>query len=214
MTRQACYAGIAIALIGLTGLLVITLDVRIGHTALRASLETIPTRWASWDSAPPPTGSAFTPDVNTSVHLSRGYADGVTTMWVAVDYYPQQPEGRRPAARELLFPRGGWTELQEQRITIPLAEGSPLEATQVVMRAGTARTLVVYWYQIGAHAIASDHGYRAALVYHRLLHRRADGALVRVGMPLGADDDVSRALARGREFIREFHPRLLAVLPA
>jgi len=213
VTRQSWYTAIAIALIGLTGLLVTTIDVRIGHTALRAPLDTIPARWAGWDSAPPPTGTALTADANTNVHLSRGYADGPTTMWVSVDYYPRQAERRRPAVRELLFPGGGWTELEEQRISIALANGSPLEATLVVMRSGTARTLVVYWYQIGAQAIASDHSYRAALMYHRLVHRRADGALVRVGTSLSKGDDVTTALTRQQEFIREFHPRLLAVLP-
>jgi EpsI family protein len=212
VTRQACCASVALVLIGLTALL-IAADPRSVDTALRTPLDAIPQSLARWHAGPPPTSPVLTSDANAGAYVSRGYTDDGGTIWVTVDYYVKQTERHRPAARQLLFPGQGWSELQEKRVTIPLGEGSPLEANLVVMRGRDARMVVLYWYQIGARAIASDHWYRAALMYHRLVRRRADGALVRVGAPLADGDDVTTAFARQAEFIRAFHPRLLAALP-
>jgi EpsI family protein len=212
MTRGARYASVALALIGLTAL-VTTGAPRVGATGLRAPLESIPRQLARWEPGFPPTSPAFKGDVNAGDRLARGYEGREGPVWIAVDYYPEQAERHRPAPRELLFPNQGWTELQERRVVLPLGDGATLDANLVVMRAEKDVTAVLYWYQLGSHPVASDHWYRAALVYHRLVRRRADGALVRVGTPLAAGDDVTAALARQSEFIRALQPHLLAVLP-
>jgi EpsI family protein len=160
-----------------------------------------------------PPAHAFAADAGAQESLLRAYDDGAGQVWVAVGYYPYQAEGQRPAAQELLRPGRGWNELTEERVRLRPAGADPLDANLVVMRTGELRVAVLYWYQIGARSIASDHGYRAFLIYNRLIHRRSEGALVRVGLPVAAAEDPAAAVARAVEFVRGFYPELVRALP-
>lgn len=213
MSRQARFVTLAVALIAIAGVL-IAADPGVGDTALRAPLEEIPLVLGAWSAGPLADTDAFRQDPGAREHLARTYRDGQRTVRLAVDYYPQQTERHRPAARELLFPGQGWSELTEQRVHLAGTRADrSLEANLVVMRAPVARMAVLYWYQIGARSIAGDHWYRAALVYHRLVERRADGALVRVGVPLAGTEDAAVAVARHADFVRALYPPLVRVLP-
>jgi len=75
------------------------------------------------------------------------------------------------------------------------------------------KVAVVYWYQIGQTSLASDHWYRAQLLYNGLVHGRTDGALVRLASLVAKDEDTAAVLARHSEFLREFYPLLLRSLP-
>ena len=46
--------------------------------------------------------------------------------------------------------------------------------------AETSGSVILYWYQLHGGTIGSDHLYRARLMWNRIVHRRADGALIRV----------------------------------
>ena len=81
------------------------------------------------------------------------------------------------------------------------------------MEADGRSVAILYWYQIGRHSIGSDHGYRARLLFNRLVLGRGDGALIRVASPVPSTQDVTRVVARQMEFVRVFYPELLRSLP-
>ncbi len=168
--------------------------------------------WTGSNHAPP---DALPADPRAPEHLLRTYRNGAQTVWVSVGYYPSQPEGRRPPAQELLFPRRGWSTLTERPVRIPLdgRRERSIPANLLVMRTADRRVVTLYWYQIQTRSIASDHWYRAILLYNRLVHRRSDGALVRIAA--SAPDTVDPAAVVGglTEFSRVFYPELLKSLP-
>jgi EpsI family protein len=105
--------------------------------------------------------------------------------------------------------------VSEERLDVPA--GGRLErsvpASLLVMRSPEQRVAVLYWYQLPGRAVASDHGYRALLLYNRLVHRRADGALVRVAAPVRAGDDVRAIVTKQVSFIQAIYPDVLGSLP-
>ena len=82
------------------------------------------------------------------------------------------------------------------------------------MRRGTDRFAILYWYQLPGRAIASDHWYRAHLLWRRLLHGRADGALVRIAFPLAAETAVQAALETRADLLRELPGEVTGRLPS
>lgn len=214
MRREVACSLVALALLAATGVAVAVPSGR-AEIPLRASFESVPAVLPGWNATSDVPAEILPPDTRAPSRLVRGYTSPTGPVWVMVEYFPSQDESRRAAAREFVFPGAGWSQITERDVTIPLADGAgrPLEANQVVVEAGGRRYAIGYWYQIGPHAVASDHGYRARLLYNRLVRGRSDGALVRIAAPLGSDEDGAAALTRQADFLRVFYPALLRSLP-
>lgn len=176
-------------------------------------LDAIPTVLGEWRPAPPPPAEILPRDPRAAESLARGYTDGHRTSWVAVGYYPNQTETRRPATGTLVYPSSGWTDLRSETVSIPRDGTSPLSANLVLVRRGEQRVAIVYWYQLPGGTIGSDHLYRARLMWNRIVYRRADGALVRVAAPLPTGGSPAQVTAQLAEFLRAFLPELSRSLP-
>jgi len=146
--------------------------------------------------------------------ISRTYRRGSETIWLSIGLYIDQTEGRRPAARALLFPGTGWTSLSEQRVTISLDGDShrSLPATLLVKTTRDQRLAVLYWYQVGHRSVASDHWYRALAFWARLVDGKSDGALIRIAWPVAPTVDPMADLAAHRSFVQAFQRNLLVTL--
>src|SRR4029434_7590141 len=95
------------------------------------------------------------------------------------------------------FPGGGWSQISEREVTLPLgaaAEGG-LAANLVLIETGGQQYDLLYLYEVRGVAIASDHGYRARLLYNRLVWGRSDGALIRIASPVQAGEEEHGVLA-------------------
>lgn len=182
---------------------------------LRGSLELLPASFVGWAAAALPSADALPHDASAPHHLLRSYANGVLPIWVSVAYYGAQRAGSRPPARDLLFPRQGWTELSEREVTLPVDAGDHqrIPANLVLMTTARQRLAILYWYQVGQRAVASDHWYRALVVYNRLVHGRTDGALVRLVSPIPEGISTEAVVDKQALFLRAFYPELLQRLP-
>ena len=212
MRRRAFFFAAALALLSLAGgsLLFPHGEAEI---ALVAPFESFPATLKGW------TGSNHAPqdvlpmDPRVPEHLFRSYHNGPQTVWVSVGYYPSQEEGRRPPAQDLLFPSHGWSALTARPVRIPLDEPRSIPANLLVMRTADRRVVILYWYQIQRRSIASDHWYRAILLFNRLVRRRSDGALVRIAAPVPDRADPGAVVGGLNEFIQAFYPELVRILP-
>jgi EpsI family protein len=168
--------------------------------------------WSSTDSIP---AGVMRPDPSAKTELIRAYQNGTQTVWVSVGYYARQGKGQRPAARKLLFPGSGWSNLSEKstRIVLDGHPGNTIPATLVVAETGGRSLAILYWYQIGGRSVGSDHWYRALLLFNRLVHGRSDGVLIRIASPVPSAQDVAPVVAKQMEFVRLFYPELLRSLP-
>ena len=213
MNRPVVFSAIALTLSGLTGLLVLT-GGEAKERPLASSLDSIPSRAGQWTVAGVPPTGVFPPDPGADV-LFRAYRRGTSTVWLAVGYYPSQREGRRAGARELVFPGRGWNEGEERAVAIPTPGlgAEAIAAGQVFLRSDDSRMAVLYWYQLPGRTTGSNHMYRALLLYNRLVHHRADAALIRVGAPVLNEHDRSEAESNQIDFVQAFYGQLLATLP-
>ena len=213
MRRGPLFSLSALALLVATGIAV-GMPKGAAETPLRGRLDALPlpAGWAETREAPE---SVLRPDGRAPLRLARGYTQGSETEWVLVEYFPSQDESRRAAAREFVFPGGGWSQISEREVTVPLAAaaGGALAPNLVLVETGGQRYAILYWYEIGGVAIASDHGYRARLLYNQLVRGRSDGALIRVASPVQAGEEDQAVLTRQAEFLRAFYPALLGSLP-
>jgi EpsI family protein len=212
MSRMGRFAASALFLMGATQLLVLLA----GRTVVAVTppaFGAFPSARPGWIESDRSGSPLLPPDPRAERHLIRTYQDGKgEPVWVAVDYYSSQAQDRRPAARELVFPARGWTDLSEQAVNVPVdTSGHSLPANLVTMRVGSQRVAIVYWYQLRERSVASDHGYRALLAWNRIVHGRRDGALVRLAFPLTGENTPDACVARAAEFLRAFYADLLAM---
>ena len=212
MTRQGRFVLVAVALFAITGA-----ALALPHTAqdmpLPIPLDAIPTVLWEWGPAPPPPDEILPRDPRAADNLVRGYTDGARTTWIAIGYYPKQTDTHRPATGNLVYPSSGWTDLSSETVSIPLAGAPPLPANLILVRRGDRQVVILYWYQLPGGTIESDHLYRARLMWNRIVHRRADGALVRVAAPVPTGGNPAQVIAQQAEFLGAFLPELSRSLP-
>jgi EpsI family protein len=213
MNRRVVFSAIALTLSGLAGLLLLT-GGEAKERPLASSLDSIPSRAGQWTVAGVPPTGVFPPDPSVDV-LFRAYRRGTSTVWLSVGYYPSQREGRRAVARELVLPGHGWNEGKERAVAIPTPGlgADVIAASRVFLRSADSRMAVLYWYQLPGRTTGSDHEYRASLLYNRLVHHRADAALIRVGAPVLNEHDLSQVESNQIDFVQAFYGQLLATLP-
>jgi len=212
VTRQRRFVLVTVTLFVLTGAALASPRAA-QDMPLPLPLDSIPSVLAEWRPAAPPPDEILPRDPRAADSLGRGYTDGTRTSWVAVGYYPNQTDTRRPATGDLVYPRRGWTDLSSETVSIPRTGTSALAANLVLVRRGDQRVVILYWYQLPGGTIGSDHLYRARLIWNRIVHRRADGALVRVAAPVPPGGSPAQVIAQQAEFLEAFLPELSRRLP-
>jgi EpsI family protein len=213
MSRDLRRFAVAIALLALTAVL-LYLPGHAREVPLTGSLYSIPLHLGGWTASndPPPDLPSLDPAAREQATLA--FRHGNEVVWVSVFYYPLNSEERRGRGRDLVLPRRGWSDLAERSLEIPLGPGvQPLSADLVSIRVHGQPLTILYWYQVRGHSLASAHGYRLALLYNRLFHHRADGALVRIIWPAAKSFDDGSAGEAHVAFVRALHQELLRVLP-
>ena len=208
MSRSLTFSTVAVVLLALTaGLLAVPLDAG----GRQARVDAVPAAFDGWTAAQGAPPGLLAPDGQAERNLVRTYVKGGETVWVSVAFYPVQFDGHRPVGRALLFPSSGWSELAERSVTFTC--GVPVDANLIIIRTEGRRLVIAYWYQAGTHTVGSDYGYRAVLLWNRLVHRRSDGALVRVAAPIAEGTEPAMAATTLTRFVCQFHPELVRHLP-
>lgn len=213
MTADRRRFSLALALLAVTAV-ALYVPGQAREVPLAASLHSIPAHLAGWSVAadPPPDLASFDPAAGEQATLA--FRRDSEVVWVSVFYYPLQTEGSRGRGRELVLPARGWADLAERTVQIPAADGlSPLSAHLVSIRVHDQPVTILYWYQVRGHGVASAYRYRALLLYNRLAHQRADGALVRLVWPSPKSFDAPGPDQPHVAFVQAIHAELLRVLP-
>ena len=209
MTRDVSYFLVVVAVLVSAGAVVL-LPARGASTAAPIAMELRALEIPGWIAEAGAPVEVLPPDAAARSHLLATYRRPGSTLWLAVGSYPDERDGQKPAAHDLLFPAHGWSDLSERRERIPLGDGGrSIGANVLVMRTPERRLVVMYWYQIGALTVASDHWYRTRLLWNRLSAARADSALVRLASEVPAGLDAAAVLEIEKQFVASFYPALL-----
>jgi len=176
------------------------------------SLEALPRTLGQWREVATPPGQSMPTDPGVTHDMSRTYERGGDSVWLSVGYYASLTPGRHPEAQRMVMPGKGYAELSVRTVQVPLDAAETLPANLVVMRASDRTLSTLYWYHLGGRGVASDHGYRALLLWNRLWRHRSNVAVVRVVSPIGRAD-AEAVLAAQADFIRALYPELRRSLP-
>jgi EpsI family protein len=188
----------------------------VGERPLAEALAAVPGTLGGWMATDEEVPACAMPrDPRAREQLLRTYRRHDDTVWMSIAYDPAQEHGLRLRAPELLLAASGSIELTAQWVDVAVDDAArpSIPARLVLTRAVGCDAALLYWYQLGARAVASDHAYRAFLLVNRLVHGRSDGGLVRVGSPTPDAGRVATIVAAQKDFIRLLHAELLRILP-
>jgi EpsI family protein len=108
------------------------------------------------------------------------------------------------------LPGGGWFELSEKKMALPVGEKA-VRLVCSVYQNGDAKEMFLYWFQVKGKTLNDEYSLKLAEVTNSILHGRRDSAFVRISIPFEEDDEA--AFEAGRRFIEEFYPEIRSVLP-
>jgi EpsI family protein len=146
-------------------------------------------------------------------YLSRSYAapDGRVVSFY-VGYYATQRNGATYHSPLNCLPGSGWTMNSPATIEIKPKDGAPsFEANRYIVENGTNRQLLVYWYQGRGRKVSSEYWGKIYTVIDSVKRSRSDGAMVRIMLPVGSDEQA--ALDAAAALASEITPVLSAFVP-
>jgi exosortase D (VPLPA-CTERM-specific) len=132
-----------------------------------------------------------------------------------VAWYDSQRAGRSAHSPRSCLPGGGW-QIQSltQRALPGIRSGrEPLRVNRVLIRLGSARELVYYWFQQRGRVITNEYAAKWYLFWDALTRDRTDGALVRLMVALPPNSDASAADQQLTQFAAAAAGTLPAYVP-
>lgn len=132
-------------------------------------------------------------------------------VWLYVGYYQSQRTGATYHSPRNCLPGAGWQVMESAEVSVPVRAHAPITVNKVLVQKGLDRQLILYWYQDRGRVIASEYWAKGYLMWDALTHRRSDGALVRLSLPVSGTVEV--AFQEALAFLEEGWPLLQAHLP-
>jgi len=182
--------------------------------ALRKSLSAFPETVGEWQGKERSTiGERELRELKLNDYLVRRFENPArASLWLYVGYWETQKRGAQIHSPKHCLPGGGWEPLTATRIPLTVAgRSTPLEVNRFVLQREAAQMVAVYWYESQGMATPSEFEAKWFLVRNSLLHRRSDGALVRLTalVPHSAAETEARLL----QFAATMYPSLREFLP-
>jgi EpsI family protein len=179
---------------------------------LSAPLAALPLELERWRGADAP---AFAPEIERTLgadeYINRVYRDpdgAAVALYVA--FYATQRHGDAIHSAQQCLPGTGWEPVSRSRVAVKAAS-ERFSVNRYIVQKRSQRQLVMYWFQGRGRSVASEYANKFHLLADGLLHRRTDGALVRVIAPITGSEHVADAAAL--RFLHAVHPHLARWLP-
>ena len=188
---------IAIVLICLVAAAVVVLRAdRHLDMPLAAPLSTFPMRIGDWTGRPQPPLSREVEEVlGADDYLTRAYFDAHGRgLGLFVGYWASQRQGDTMHSPLNCLPGAGWEPVERGYLSLPDPRnpaGLDLTVNRIVIQKGLERQLVLYWYQSHGRVVASEYWGKFYLMADAMRLNRTDGAIVRLVVPLGPDDQIA-----------------------
>jgi EpsI family protein len=182
--------------------------------ALRAPLASVPEVLAGL----PSVRLALSPEElaanGASDYLLRAHLDGagVEKFGLYVGYYAHQGEGKTIHSPRNCLPGGGWEPVSHTVVSMRVADRAVPVNRYIIAREGQ-QAVVYYWYQGRGRVAASEYRVKWDLLRDAALEARSEEALVRLVLPLTAEQDEAAADVLARDAVGALVPALFESLP-
>jgi EpsI family protein len=191
------------------------------HAPARVSFDQFPTQLGNWAGQPlPPIEERILSILGVDDYLNRVYsAPDRSVAGVYIGYYKSQRQGDAIHSPQNCLPGAGWEPLAKGLLTISTTTSTGttnMSVNRYVIQKGTDRQLVLYWYQSHGRVVASEYWSKIYLVRDAVRMNRTDAALVRVIVPIAANDDNGEAQAERQavDLVKQLSPVLPNYLPS
>ncbi len=138
-------------------------------------------------------------------YLSAGFENQreAEPVHLFVAWYNKQTEGSGIHSPEVCIPVGGWevSKWEQRAVKLPGDDGRFVYVNRAIIRKGTVRQLVYYWFEQRGRKLTSDYLVKAYTVWDSLARGRSDGALVRLTTHISATERMSAADKRLGRFL-------------
>jgi len=152
-------------------------------------------------------------DPNADQELSRYYArDDRDPVELYVGYRGYQRDEKRLKSPKLTM-LSDWNFVALENARLALPGGGAIDGMWMLLQKDTRKQVVLYWYQDGAETFAGEVGYRFHQAKKMIVHKRTEGAVVRIATPLSAAENLPQAKERIAAFSLSLYPELVKVLP-
>jgi len=132
-----------------------------------------------------------------------------------VGFYQSQREGDLIHSPKHCMPGAGWnivaTSLED--LIIPNHNPEKIKLIKLILKKGSQRQIVLYWFQSRGRIIASEYMQKIYLVIDSIIRHRTDGSFVRLITPV-LDGDEEKALKNLKYFAKSLMPILHEYIPS
>ena len=115
------------------------------------------------------------------------FADGrIANLYIG--YYASQRTGATYHSPQNCLPGAGWILKEPRIVKIETPSGKTFSANRYLIENGVNDQIMIYWYQGRGKAEASEYRDKINTVLDSTLRRRSDGAMIRILIPVGDDE--------------------------
>lgn len=138
------------------------------------------------------------------------FSDGrIANLYIG--YYASQRTGATYHSPQNCLPGAGWILKEPQIIEIKTPSGKTFQANKYLIENGTFDQIMIYWYQGRGRISASEYRDKINTVLDSTFRRRSDGAMIRILIPVGDDDQKAteaamNLAAQAEDNLSEFVP--------
>jgi exosortase D (VPLPA-CTERM-specific) len=132
-----------------------------------------------------------------------------------IAWYDTQRAGRSAHSPAVCVPGGGWQIKSLTQRSLPgiRAGRDALGVNRVLIQLGNQRQLVYYWFQQRGRVITNEYQVKWYIFWDALTRNRTDGALVRLVVPIAADEPDAAADRQLTQFAAAAAPTLARYIP-
>jgi exosortase D (VPLPA-CTERM-specific) len=196
--------------------LVASLPARIERVPERLPFALFPMAFGDWRGVPKTLDSESLNALGLTDYVLADYTDdrnrtGPVNFYIA--YYASQRAGIHAHSPQLCIPGGGWSIISQSVAPMQLGNGAPVKINRVIIEKRGVRQVVYYWFEERGRHIASESSLKYYALRDALFENRSDGALVRVVVPLNAENGETTADSTAERLVAGTGPFLQAYVP-
>lgn len=183
----------------------------------REQLSTFPLVLDDWRGQEKAIERVFLEELKLDDYLMANYgrSDDRVPVEFYVAYYDSQRKGASVHSPRACLPGGGWRieKFDQHQINDVGPDASSVRVNRVLIKLGTNRQLVYYWFQQRGRNITNEYLVKWYIFWDSLTQNRSDGAMVRLITPVPEGMDLAEADQRMEKFLRKVDPLLAYYVP-
>lgn len=182
---------------------------------MRQPLVMFPLELGAWHGRDMPIEPKTLARLQLTDYVLRDYSGPTTgeNVNLYVSYYGSQRKGAAIHSPHNCIPAGGWEIESFGHTTLSRTGHGPLRVNRVVIRKGTARALVYYYFDQRGRTLTEEYQAKWFILVDAIARNRTDGALVRLVTDMPPDAPPGTADERLAAFADLVVPKLPAFVP-